>query len=503
VKAGDAAVLPVTPEHGAAVARPTGVVRAARWLERETFLVLVLAAYAVVLLGLLRRSLVSDSWLALVAGREIAENGVPGRDALTAWTAGREWVDQQWLAHLGTYAVYRAAGLGGLVLANAAAALAGLALALGGARRLGASPRSAALVAIACAIALLPFSAVRPQTFAYPLFVALFLLLEGSGQRVSRGTLLCLPILVVWANLHGSAILGAGLVSLWAATGYISLLRRGRGLHPSWLRFAGLAGAAWLCLLATPYTVSVVGYYRDILFSPAFRDVVTEWAPPSFPNQLPFFVLAAVAAALVVTPRPRYSLFARGTLVVTAGAGLTAVRHTAWLPLLVAVLAPAALDAVWRPGTGERHVRVNLALVAAAVAAVVAFGIIAVARPGSFYEQPLRPEAARVAAEEAARGRGPVLAASELADWLLWRQRSLRGRVAFDARFELLSEEELRRLSAFFRRSRPGWRSVASCCSVLVLRTKHETTPIMRREPGTRVAYGDATVTVLVRDGRR
>jgi hypothetical protein len=477
-------------------ARHNRLARLVSRVDRETFVILALAGYAIVLLGALGTSFVSDSWLMLVAGRQIAADGLPEQDTLAAWTNGREWIDQQWLAQLGAYGLQRVAGAGGLVFASAAAAVGALALAAAGARRLGGSARSTALVALLCAPALLPFTATRPQTFAYPLFVALFLLLETSPERPSARVLLCLPILVLWANVHGSALLGAALVTIWVLTRAAAARKRPRRTR-AWARYAGLAAASWLCLLATPYTIDIVAYYRRILFSSAFGEVVGEWMRPSFPRALPFFVIAALAAVLVLTPRPRYSIFARASLALTAIAGFTALRHIAWLPLLFAILAPQALDAVRQPRDVERHVRVNVTLVAAAVVAVAVFAALALVKPAASYERPLRAEVARVVAREAERTGGLVFADSVSADWLLWREPALRGRVAFDVRFELLTENELRRLGAFAERRGPAWRSVADCCAVLVLRTDEDVTRTLRRD--LEVVYSDDSTTVLVR----
>jgi hypothetical protein len=56
-----------------------------------------------------------DSWLALLAGREIWNSGIPHHDTVTAFTVGRQWVDQQWLSRLTVYALDR---LGGLALVS-------------------------------------------------------------------------------------------------------------------------------------------------------------------------------------------------------------------------------------------------------------------------------------------------------------------------------------------------------------------------------------------------
>src|SRR6266540_549430 len=81
------------------------------WLGREGLLLLAVAAYALPLLARLQHSLRSDTWLALVAGREIVQHGLPRHDALTAWTLGDRWVDQQWLAQLTLYGLERVGGL--------------------------------------------------------------------------------------------------------------------------------------------------------------------------------------------------------------------------------------------------------------------------------------------------------------------------------------------------------------------------------------------------------
>src|SRR5260221_171325 len=100
-----------------------------QWLSREGQLVVVLAVFAVVVLVRLDHVLFSDSWLALVSGREIPHHGLPGRDSLTVWTAGARWVDQQWLAQLVLYAVVRAGGIGLALLLHAAVVVGGLAAA--------------------------------------------------------------------------------------------------------------------------------------------------------------------------------------------------------------------------------------------------------------------------------------------------------------------------------------------------------------------------------------
>src|SRR5207244_2035591 len=86
-----------------------GSLRAA--LIREAPCLGVVAVYTVVLAVALPQMLVQDSWLAFVSGRELAVHGLPHADALTVWTHGAPWIDQQWLGQLTLYGLVRLGGV--------------------------------------------------------------------------------------------------------------------------------------------------------------------------------------------------------------------------------------------------------------------------------------------------------------------------------------------------------------------------------------------------------
>ena len=163
---------------------------------------------------LIRGAIVSDTWYTLASGRAVVTHGLPRGDTLTLLTLGRQWVDQQWLAQAAIYGLWR---LGNWQLALlcllAVYALTFTLLARIG-RRLGGSDRSVALVTVLCFVAGLPNTALRAQIPAYLLFALVLGLLLADERRPSRRVLLVFPLLAVWANVHGSVVLGAGLVTL-------------------------------------------------------------------------------------------------------------------------------------------------------------------------------------------------------------------------------------------------------------------------------------------------
>src|SRR5262249_56547910 len=115
--------------------------------EENGTLVLVLAAFAAVLIVDLRNMLITDGWTALLSGRVVAEHGLPSHDTLTLWAHGHNWVDQQWLAQLVLYELERLGGLPLVLLVHTALVTSALALAAALARRTGGSARSATWVA--------------------------------------------------------------------------------------------------------------------------------------------------------------------------------------------------------------------------------------------------------------------------------------------------------------------------------------------------------------------
>jgi hypothetical protein len=141
------------------------------------------------------------------------------------------------------------------------------------------------------------------------------------------------------------------------------------------------------------------------------------------------------------------------------------VRDIVWFGLVALVLLPRLLDEVI-PSVPEPR-RLNR-LLAAGICGGVVIAVVGVAtNPASWFERDF-PAAAADAAAAAAGPHGRVLATSPFADWLLWTHPELAGRVAFDARFELLTPVQLERAARFLGRS-GAWAATARRYRVVVL----------------------------------
>ncbi len=426
--------------HVEAAPRPRAAVSVARFFPRPGLFPFAVVG-TLLFLGV-PHLLVQDGWLTLVSGREIVRHGLPSQNHLTLLGNGRHWVDQQWLAQLLFYGVNVLAGLKGVVLAQIVACFAGIGLLIQSARRRGASPGSVAVIA-AVAIAAAPWGLqVRAQGLAILLFGATLALLLKDQRAESWRTLFVLPVLCLWANVHGSVVLGAALVSLCGA---FSLSRRGERSSRHVARAAALMLLPPLTLLASPYGFALAGYYRLMLINPPFKGQNVEWkqTAPSAVTAI-FFGLACLAIYVGIRNRSWFSRFEIATMLLTLLSALLAVRGIIWFSLASVAILPAALRRSGKPRLSTRGA--TLSTIGAAVVCALAVAQFAGMRSQEL--DPFAPDLATAVAH-AAGSSGTVFADDQHADWLLWKVPSLRGRVAYDVRFELLRKDEIRRLADY------------------------------------------------------
>jgi hypothetical protein len=469
--------------------------RVARMLERNGTLVVVVAAFSAALITHLRTALAADGWMALLSGRVVA-HGLPSHDTLTIWAHGRRWVDQQWLAQLILYELERLGGLRLVLLFHAGLVTLGLAGAAALARRMGGSARSATWVALPVLVAFWPGAAImRPQSFAYALFVGVLWLVLDDLRQHSWRVYFVLPLLVLWANLHGSVLVGSALVSGYALVEIAeSLWQKPRSLHP---RSLVLLLAPWLCVLASPYATSLPHYYRTI-FSSSFGKYVTEWAPTTLTlEHLPVYLLALGGLWLLGRTGDRTSAFEKVAFVGLSLLALDAVRNAVWFALFSLVVLPRLMDTLRKPAVEPKAMNRLLAIAMMAGVLVATIGVAF--EPYSWFTKQQYPVAAESAAASAAGSNGRIFANESFADWLIFDHPQLAGRVAYDSRFELLTAHQLRSVVEF-RSLVAGWRSsTLRGYSVLVLDKNNDAKPIkaLLKERRARVVVRRGPVVVL------
>jgi hypothetical protein len=460
-------------------------------LEANGLVVGGVAVVALLTIALARVELIADTWMMLVSGREVAQHGLPHRDTLFLWTHGRTWVDQQWLGQLAYYGLHVAGGVRLVLIVNTFFVVGAAAIAFTFARLRGASPRVIFLIAV-----LLPLMApwalqVRAQAPAQLLFAATFGLLTLRGTLTWARVGIVLALLVLWANIHGTVVMGAGLAMLCSL---FAVKAGGRGRRGPAL---ALLFSSPLCVFASPYGAELAGYYRDLLTNPLLPKFVAEWKT-SMPGALTAAFYAVLLGGLVLLAKygRKVPLYDKVALALLAVSAIMALRSIIWFALAaVIVLAPLVDDLLGatRSLTGRTAARAGLA----AGAAVLLAGVIVFSSSNASLERNW-PRAAtdRVALLTSQPSSERVFADGPYADWLLWARPELRGRIAYDARFELLRRSEFTKLSNYGDKRGDHWHDAAAGYNVFLYETGAGHCPAKCV-----TVYRDRYVTVATRSG--
>lgn len=273
----------------------------------------------------------SDTMWLVALGDQILDSGSIPNGVPFAEADSSGWVNVPVLGELVLAGVNRVGvlGLPALQLAIGATLLALLTL---GARRLCASDVGAAIV-----LALVGFGAVttlavvRAQMLTLIPFALLLLLLRSETTRPSRRVWLLVPLVAVWANLHGGVLAGVAVAGCYLAVSRFPI--------EPWVA-VGVGVCTVAAVGATPAGVHTLSYYVAVLNNEAAQQGSELWAPVRFTN--PFDVLmvsiAGLLGLLALARRlPRWEYVALAGLML---ATLTAARHGVWLLLFLA--APAA-----------------------------------------------------------------------------------------------------------------------------------------------------------------
>ena len=157
-----------------------------------------------------------DLWWHLRTGQLIVEqHALPHADPYSYTRPGAPWVAHEWGYEVLVYAAYAAGGWLGIIYLTAL--LVGLTalLAAGLALRWRAGLFPAVLGAALLAFALGPWVNARPQMLD-PLYLLVLLhLLTSYREGRSRALWWMPPLFLVWANTHGTFVMGWALVGLW------------------------------------------------------------------------------------------------------------------------------------------------------------------------------------------------------------------------------------------------------------------------------------------------
>jgi hypothetical protein len=281
-----------------------------------------------------------DSYSHIALGRWIWVHGnVPTSDSFSFSMHGAEWISFEWLSEIIYAAVYAFSGWDGVVSLTAAmVALAVGLLTHALLREL--SPKLTLLMVTAAVVLLAPHLLARPHVLVLPIMVTWAAALVRCMDRRSPPPYWALPLLVLWANLHGSVILALGLIGPAVLE---ALADEKQSEWPRvltrWIPFSALAVAA--CCL-TPYGPGSLLMPFKTLGAGDALNYIAEWRPQDFGHfgGFEFLLLAGIFALSRGLTLPVVRVLVVLGLIHFA---LAQVRHADLLAILVPLYLAAPL----------------------------------------------------------------------------------------------------------------------------------------------------------------
>jgi hypothetical protein len=344
-----------------------------RGLRFHPALIVVVGACAALFHQIMHSGLSGDVFYQLAEGQwMLAHHAVIRHDVFSYTVAGRPWLSEEWgFALLLAWSV-RHIGAVSYWLVSAGASTAALLLGVARWRKLGAGWLWTAALSVLAAAGLYIGLAARPQDLSY-FFFSLLLLLLTLARRRPAWLLTVPPLLLVWANIHGSFLLALGMLVLelvWAVLPPSKgRLRVSRAL-PKKAAALTLA-ASFAATLINPHGPALISYALKVSTSPELNALIQEWQSPNFHS---YYLLGVIIGPVLLL----LGLFALTDAVfaledVALGcllflAALHAIRFTPYF-----ALAACAMLAAWNPVRSEtvRPTVLTLPLAAVLVAALV------------------------------------------------------------------------------------------------------------------------------------
>ncbi len=411
-------------------------------------------------------------WLSAL-GRSIVRVGALPHGIPYAAAPSEGWHNVPVLAELVFRGLQAGFGDRGLLGAQVLAAVAAVTLLQRDARRLGATDAGvAAAIVVVLVAGLLAFAGIRAQLFSLVLFPAVVLLLRSDERQPSGRIWLLVPLLALWSNLHGAALVGLGVALLYLV---VSRARR----RP--LESLSVAAASTLALCATPALAGTPAYYADALTNEAARRGYGLWAPPSLSSAFDVALVAGAVVLLVAFVRARPALWELASAAALAVFAAHAARNGIWLLLFLAPRAASAVRFAPRPQAAAVH----------CVVLVLAAGAVA-----GFVRGPLEPGASSALiarALAAAHGR-PILAEPATAEQIA----QAGGRVWISNPLDAFPKADQRRYLDWLQGRDPG--ELQGKAVVVVSRNSQVGRQLSRDRRFSRAAT-DANMSLFVRAG--
>ncbi|MCC4115634.1 hypothetical protein LLG90_09770 [Aromatoleum toluclasticum] len=453
-----------------------------------------------------------DTYWHLAAGHWIlANSAVPQVDPFSHSMPGIPWTAHEWLSEVVLTSVHDVAGWTGLAVLVAVAFAGTLAYLLR--FLLGRmEPIHALLLTALAAGMLMGHMLVRPHVLVWPILAVWVGRVLDAGESRRDPPWSALILMPLWANLHGSFVLGLGLSGVLALDAVLNLPAEYR--RKGAVRWACFVGLAVLATMITPYGWHGLWYPVQVSGMDLALKVIGEWRSPDFQRVQILELWLMLVLFVACSGRMHVPILRLIIMLGLVHLALKHQRHMSILGLVSPFLIAAPFAAVWNKTKGAMRDAESLDRIfavfalparrgAMAVAGTLAVLLIgAVLQTGRFSPAAESSPEAAVDAAIGAGASGPVLNSYNFGGYLIYRGIP----VFIDGRADMYGDGLLKRymdamgladtdaLDKLLADYRIGW---------TLLGTGTPAAALLDHLPGWRRIYADGVAVVHVRDGER
>jgi hypothetical protein len=321
-----------------------------------------------------------DLWWHLADARLInSTHHMIWTDPYSFTAVGQKWIDWEWLSEQFYLFSYNAFGLRGIYLLTWLALSANMIFVyFRGYWRSGSA--NAAVAASVVGFVLMTVNAgPRMIAFAYLAMSAELAILEAAERGKKRLVWLLPPLFALWINLHGTWLIGIGLLALYIVCGAFSLklgvFEQKAFTAEDRNRLLAVLGASVVALLANPYGWHLMLNPFDMMLNQKLSvATIAEWQPlslSSFEGKGVVVAIALMVVANFISGR-KWKVY---ELALIFFAWYTAIDHHRFTYLAAVITTPmlaADLKRAFFPGENSMMVpMMNFLMTGAAVCAMV------------------------------------------------------------------------------------------------------------------------------------
>ena len=487
-------------DAGKSAERPAAARIFDAWTPSSTRLMVMIGALAAFAAATFAPRLLWDGdtlWHLAAGGWMLDHHQIAQTDPFSYTVRGKPWTNLEWLSEIVMTPVWRAGGWSGLVLMFGLA-IGALTWILGSelARRLKPLSWACALVlALACTT---QSWLARPHLLVLPILALWTVQMMHARERDRAPALWLLPVMTLWANLHGSFLFGLLLIGPFALE---ALMQEGADKLKV-IRGWGLFGVgALVAAMITPHGPWGLIYPVKLMSMTRLQDIV-EWKSTDF-SHLTTFEMALLTSLFVLLYRGvKVPLMRLATVLGLLYLTLHETRHQMVLAVVAVLLLAEPLGQALGGPSETATERWAPALRKGLMAALaLAFVAVAGARflvPATLTEGVTAPIKALNHVPEALR-RQPVLNEYGMGGYLLFNgvpvfidgRADMYGDDYFGAYVDALKPDEAK-LKALLARYKVRW---------TILRAENPALPAMDALPGWKRLYADKWAVVHVKVG--